>query len=317
MSIGVVAIVPFVAGACGSTLDDTAVDGSGRPTIVATTSVWADVVANVACDGSVAVETLIPPGADPHAFEPSLADRTMLDGAALVVANGLGLEATFEDTIGAAEATGAPVLRVGEHARPLPTAATDDDTEDDHAGDHRTTDDVRDPHVWLDPTRVADVLPVVADNLVTEAGLDRGTVDGCVEAYRAELQRLDAEVADQIAAIPVGDRELVTNHDSLAYFADRYDFEIVGTVIPSTSTLAATSPAQLDELADRIRSSDVTAIFVETGDQADDAQALATRIGDVQIASLPTADPTVHDGYAGYLRETAAVITSALSQSNR
>ncbi len=72
----------------------------GRPAIIVTTSIWADVVSNVTC-GEARVETLIPIGSDPHGFEPSLADRKRLEEAVLVVANGLGLEEGLDDTLSA------------------------------------------------------------------------------------------------------------------------------------------------------------------------------------------------------------------------
>ena len=66
----------------------------------------------VACDGAVTVEALVPPGGDPHGYEPSLRDRERLDGAALVVANGGGLEALLDDTLEQVEAGGVPVVRM-------------------------------------------------------------------------------------------------------------------------------------------------------------------------------------------------------------
>ncbi len=99
----------------------------GGAVVVATTSIWADITANVACDGLADVRTIIPPGGDPHSFEPSLRDRETLDDADLIVANGLSLEESLEDTIDAVESGGVPVLRVGDGLDPIPTAAASHD----------------------------------------------------------------------------------------------------------------------------------------------------------------------------------------------
>ncbi len=323
-----------------STPDDTtaaAVDetvvATTAPTVVATTSIWADVTANVACDGLAAVETIIPLGGDPHSFEPSLRDRETMDNAELVIANGLFLEESLADTIDAVESNGVTVLRVGDELDPLPAGdgSHDDDHDDeesddhDHEGDedHESDHDDHDhgdfdPHVWWDPARMAAAVPLIADALA-DAGVDRTALETCSDRYLDELDALDTEVAAIVAPLPTGQRVLVTNHDSLSYFADRYGFEVVGSVIPSSSSLAATSPAELDALAADIEATGVPAIFADTQSSTDDADALANRIGDVEVVSLLTGtldEPGSAAGtYAGWLRQNVETIVDALNRS--
>lgn len=267
---------------------------SDLPTVLATTGIWADVVANVACDGSVSVESVIPPGGDPHSFEPSLADREELDAASLVVANGAGLEEGLEDTLGSVESDGTPVFRVAEQLI---------------QGD--------DPHVWFDPVLVAAALPDLASTLTDEAGLDEGTIEGCVADYERQLEAIHAEIESIVATVPAESRLLVTNHDSLGYFAGRYGFEVIGTVIPTPSGLGETNPAALEELADLIEQTGVGAIFAETQHSTEDARALADRVGDVEVVTLETGTlgqpGTDSDTYLGFLRSNAEAIAAALS----
>ena len=276
----------------GDDVDATGDGDDGSPTVVATTSIWADVTGNVACDGLADVVSIVPAGADPHAFEPSLRDREVLDGAALVVANGLGLEASLADLL---DTIDAPVLGVTDHAGPL----LDED-----------------PHVWQDPARVAAAVPAIGVALV-DAGLPAERVQTCVDAYLAELEALDADVEAIVAGVPPAERVLVTNHDSLAYFADRYGFEVLGTVIPATSSLAETNPADLEELAQLVAEAGVPAIFAEEQRSAEDAEALAERIGGVEVVTLTTdalGEPgTPTDTYAGLVRSNAAAIAGALA----
>ena len=322
-----------------SSLDDTTegvVDdetAATAPTVVATTSIWADVTANVACDGLAAVETIIPLGGDPHSFEPSLRDRETMDNAELVVANGLFLEESLADTIDAVESNGVTVLRVGDELDPLPAGESshdddhdDHDDDDSHEGDEPADDSDHDehdhgdfdPHVWWDPTRMAAAVPLIADALA-DAGVDRAALDACSDRYIDELNALDAEVTSIVAPLPADQRVLVTNHDSLSYFADRYEFEVVGSVIPSSSSLAATSPAELDALAADIEATGVPAIFADTQSSTDDADALANRIGDVEVVSLLTGtldEPGSAAGtYAGWLRQNVQTIVDALNRS--
>ena len=158
---------------------------------MATTSIWADVVANVACDGLAEVVTIIPVGSDPHGYEPSLQDTERMTNASLVVANGLTLEGRLEDTLDVVAESGTPVLEFAEHMDPIPYESEaghhddhDEEGHDDHdeeGHDHGTED----PHVWLDPHRVADALPVLAQALTTNVGLDPAAVEACLASYQA------------------------------------------------------------------------------------------------------------------------------------
>jgi zinc/manganese transport system substrate-binding protein len=261
-------VVTACGGSGGAATDSTS---EQTPTIVATTSIWADVVSNLAWDGVATVRTLIPVGGDPHGFEPSLADRGEMERAALVVANGLSLEEGIGDTIAAVESGGTPVFRVAEHVATIEYPSGGDD-----------------PHIWLDPRRVSTALEDLADVLVAELGADARTVAGCLARYQAELSAADATIEVRLEAVSAGDRSLVTNHDSLGYFADRYGFDVVGTVIPAPTGLAESSPARLEELAERIETTGAGAIFVETQHSGDAAAALARSLDDVAVVTLFT-----------------------------
>lgn len=311
---GVVAVATGVAAlaACGS--DAASTGATDRPTIVATTSIWADIVANVACDGLADVRTIIPLGGDAHSFEPSLRDRETMENATLVVANGLLLEQSLDDTIRAVENGGTPVLRIGEELD-LPSIA---DSDGDNGDDHHHAGDT-DPHIWFDPTIVAQAVPVIADRLAT-AGVDRAGLATCSDAYLAELTNLDSDVVAIVAPLPREDRILVTNHDSLGYFAQRYDFGVLGSILPSSSSLAETNPADLDALADEIEAAGVPAIFSETQHSSADADALVGRLDGVDVVTLMTAtlgEPGTAAGtYIGWLRETATTIVDALTPAS-
>ena len=195
----------------------------------------------------------------------------------------------------------------------------DDEGDEDHDGhDHHGHDHgSEDPHVWFDPTRVSAVLDELAQHLIDDAGVDRDAIAACLSDYQAELEALDHELEDLIEQLPAGKRKLVTNHDALGYFADRYGFEIIGTVLPSISTLAETNPAQLEELAHIIEHEGVNAIFGETVHSSDDAEALAARIGDVKVVTLYTGSlgppGSGAEDYVGFMRTNARLIVDALS----
>ncbi|MXW97807.1 MAG: hypothetical protein F4Z89_04240, partial [Acidimicrobiaceae bacterium] len=131
----VMAVAALGAAACsGDPAPEPSGVGAETPTILATTGIWADVVANVACNGLAQVESIIPVGGDPHGYEPSLQDRARMENAALVVANGLLLEEALEDTLHAVAESGTPVFEIAAGMDPIPYGfeTGHEDDHDDH-----------------------------------------------------------------------------------------------------------------------------------------------------------------------------------------
>jgi ABC-type Zn uptake system ZnuABC Zn-binding protein ZnuA len=82
--------------------------------------------------------------------------------------------------------------------------------------------------------------------------------------YRAELEQLDAELRASLQGIQTEKRVVITNHDNLGYFADAYGFDVVGTVIPSVSTLAEPTAGALAELVQTMQAAGICTLVVET-----------------------------------------------------
>ncbi len=170
--------------------------------------------------------------------------------------------------------------------------------------------------MWLDPHRVSEALPALAGVLTADVGLDPGAVEECLSSYQAELAAVDADIAAHVGELPAESRKLVTNHDVFGYYAARYGFEVIGTVIPSPSSMAQTSPAVLEELAETIEHEGIKAIFAETQHSLDDIEALAARVGDVEVVTLYTGSlgpvGSGADTYIGYLHTNTDLIVDAL-----
>ena len=167
----------------------------------------------------------------------------------------------------------------------------EDEDEDGHDDDededgHGHEDDGVDPHFFTDPARVALAADGIADFLIENVdGIDADTVRANTDAYVAELNALDEELSVAFADLSDEQRVLVTNHEVFGYFADRYDFEVVGTVIPSGSTDGADAQA-LAELAEIIEDEGVPAIFADTSSSDELAQTLADEVGDIDVIEL-------------------------------
>ena len=293
-------------------------------TALATTSIWADVTSNALC--GVEVESIIPLGADPHSWEPSIRVPEDIAAANLLVRNGLFLEEGLLATLDAVDESATAMVSLASLV-----ASEEDDDHDDHAdhddeADHDDHDDEADhddhghhhsgpdPHLWMDPTLVARAATLIADAAV-EAGWPESVKD-CATDYSGQLAALDEEIASQVSVVDAGDRVLVTNHDALGRFAERYGFTVLGTVLPSTSTLAEANPADLTALADEILSAGVTTIFYDFQSSSVDAESLAERLDGVEVAALLTGslveDSEVGADYITMMQTNVERILSAI-----
>jgi zinc/manganese transport system substrate-binding protein len=283
-------------------------DGGEAPTdrvrVIATTSILGDVVSRLGGDG-IELEVMIPRGIDPHDFSPSAQQVAAISSADLVVANGLELEEGLEDVLAQAESEGITVVEVGPEVDPLPSGEADGDG-------HGAFD----PHFWQDPIRMKKAVDVIGLWLVT-VGVAKA--QELTAAYQAEIDATQAEIVATLDPIPSNRRLLVTNHNAFGYFADRYGFEVIGTIIPGGSTLAEPSSAEIAALVETIVANDVPAIFVENIGSLGLADILAAETGTevdvVQLVSDALGEPGSETGtYLGMLIYNASAIAEALSE---
>ena len=314
--------IALLATACGPGGATTA---SGSETsralsVVATTTILADVTGQVAGD-TAQVTTLMEAGADPHNFEASAQALALMQEADLIVANGAGLEEQLQGPIAEAERTGVPVFHATDHIETLTFAGTDGHDEDEPRHDedepgHEHEAGAVDPHFWMDPTRMADVARALGTQIGSLSS-DAGAISAQADDYAAQLEQIDTEITRALASIPDGDRTLVTNHEAFNYFAERYDFTIVGTVIPGLSTGAEPSARDLEELVHTIERQQVSAVFTENTAPEQLTQTLAAEVGsDVEVIELYS-DSIGDDGsgattYIEMLTANAELISGAL-----
>lgn len=315
--VPVVALVSLAAAGC--TTGDASPEDAPLD-IVVTTSIWADVVSSVVGDDAN-VETLVPVGADPHAYAPSSQQVASIQTADLVVANGLDLEEGLVDVLEAAAEEGVTILELAPDLDPIPFVGDgghgedDHDAEDEHEGEEGHDHEGDDPHVWMDPDRVAAAAVLIGEAL---AALD-DSIDWTARAgaYADEVAVAAADMDATLAGVAADRRKLVTNHEALGYFADRFDFEVVGVVIPGGSTLADPSSGDLAELIEVMEAEGVRVIFGETSSSTDLARAVAAELGEeVAVVELYTGslgEPgSGADTVIGMLSTNATLIADAL-----
>ena len=283
-----VAAATLVLSACGSA-DSSAPQPAATPAasavnVVATTTMLGDVVGQILSCAGGTVTVLMPAGTDPHDFSASSDQVAAMVTANLVVANGLGLEAGLTDAFENAAADGAKVFEVGPLVDPIEFGAgaheegheeegPEEEGHEEEGHEHGSLD----PHFWFDMNRMALAAELIGAELAESTG--DGAYATCATTTAANIRTAEAGVRTALESEPADQRILVTDHEALGYLADTYGYEIAGTVIPSGTTLAEPSSADLAALVATIKAEGVTAIFANVAQTTGLAEAVAAETG--------------------------------------
>lgn len=266
--------------------------------VLTSTTFLADITSKIAGE-RVKVESLLPVGADPHAYQPTPRDVAKVEQSKLLIVNGAEYEHFLE-----------PLLENAGGDREVIEASSGLRLRTDAESEHRV-----DPHLWLDPNNVITYVENIREGL-THLDPDAAAIyQSNADAYVAQLKELDAWITEQVDQIPPEQRLLVTNHEALGYFVERYGFTVVGTVIESFSSAASPSAQQMAALVDQIKSSGAPAIFLDASDNPSLASQIADETGvtvvtDLHLESLTDGPPAAT--YIDMLKHNMTRIVEAL-----
>jgi zinc/manganese transport system substrate-binding protein len=291
--------------ACGSTAEPAESAGE-KPAIVVTHALIAASVIDLVGD-KASVDVLIPNGSDPHEWSPSAKDIERLMAADLVVRNGLGLEAQLDEALDRAADGGIAMFTVSDHVKVR--TASEDPLDEGHADDGHDhgAEGGKDPHLWMDPLTVKQYISPLAEQLLA-VGID---VREDVARVEADLDEVNADAAALLDTVPADRRRLLSGHESLGYFADRYGYALVGAVIPSFSTQAEASAGALAELVAVVKKEQVPVVFTELGTPAATVQAIADDAG-VKVVVLATHLMPADGSYRRFIIDMATAVAEAL-----
>ena len=279
------------------------------PVIAVTYSVIGDIVSQLVGD-SASVNVVIPDGQDPHEFQPSAKDIESINNAALVVSNGLEFEEGLEEVLENIADSSGNIFMIGDHITVRKIEDGDEHKDDDHGDDHK--DDEHgdkhtggDPHLWLSPATMLEMLPALTTALSQATGAD---LSAEATALTTKLQDLDGEVESIINGL--GECNLVSGHDEMGYFADRYGCEVIGVIIPSFTTTSEATAGEIAELKKQVEQNKVPAIFTGLGVSPDTATQLAKELG-IKAVTLST---HYLDGAANY-QEFILKLTNQIAEA--
>jgi len=296
----------------------------------------------------------MPIGSDPHDFAPSARQAESMENADLLVTNGAGFEEGMIDIIELVESSGTPVFTFADHISLLAFEGEhdhgddhghdhgddhghdhgddhghdhgddhghdhgDDHGDEAHSDDHGHSHSGDDPHIWTDPSRMITAVEAFGVEFASLDGVDAAAVEAQVQSYIDELIALDAEMEEELASVPAENRTLVTNHEVFGYFADRFAFEVVGAVIPSLTTSAEPSTAEVEALVALIEQEQIPAIFADTSGSTRLAEAIASSAGNEVAVVLLFSESLGDEGsgaetYIDMMMTNATLIADALT----
>lgn len=275
------------------------------PSVVATTGMIYDLLLNILPE-SYTVTGMIPSGVDPHLFRPTRQHLIALDGADVVIYNGLHLEGRMGDIFQRLRSN-RKVLALAEKVAVGEYLLQEQDGNES------------DPHIWMDVGGWMRAVEAVADFFARHFPDDAPVILQRTNLYLAELQLLDNYVAAITATIPQQNRLLVTAHDAFGYFGRAYGLEVMG--VQGISTESEAGLHDVEKLVQTIVARAVPAVFFETSVSDRNIRAIvegaAARGHTVRVGGELFSDSMGPEGsymgtYIGMIDHNATTITRAL-----
>lgn len=240
----------IAAGTVKTTTLDVAQKPQNKPLVVTTVAPLTNIVSNIAGD-RVQVQGIIPEGTDSHTFEPRPSDADVLSKANLILMNGLNLETPTEKLAQSSKPKQTKIYELGDNTI----------TQKDWLFDFSFPKEKGDPnpHLWVNPKYAAAYAKLAAQQLTALDPDGKQYYATNLKNYLQQIDALDKVTRQVVASIPPQNRKLLTYHDSWAYWAREYDFDVIGAIQPAD--FQEPSAKDVARLIDQIRKTGVPAIF--------------------------------------------------------
>lgn len=275
--------------------------------VVATFSILGDFARNVGGD-RVEVTTLVGPNGDVHVYTPTTADAEAIRNARLVIVNGLGLEGWLPRLVESSGSKASTVIAT-RGIVPRKVAAGEILSRDRSVGS-------LDPHAWQSVANAKIYVANIRDAMVAADPANAATYRANTSAYLAKLERLDRDVREALAPIPVERRRVISNHDAFGYFAAAYDITFVAPQGVSTDT--EPSARDIGVVIEQIKKEKIPAVFLENISDPRLMRQIASETGAAIGGTLYSDSLTPKDGeapsYIEMVRHNVRTIASALME---
>jgi len=233
----------------------------------------------------VDVTLLVPMGADPHDWEPTIRDTERLQRSDVIIVNGIG----YEHWIGSLELTGIAGILVdtSNGISTLDSAKHDEEKHDEEKHDEEKHDEEKhgalDPHIWLNPVYAQLQVKNIANALSNSDPMNKNHYQSNAEIYNQELNLLDAKIRTELSGCKT---DFITFHDAFSYFSEEYDLT-QHTIIFSTDSHGEVTLKTLENIISLARELNIKIIFAEESASTKTSQVIADEIGGKVLVLSP------------------------------
>ena len=305
--------------ACNSDSDNDNNTPSQKLTVMASTPIIADWVNQVGGE-RVEVKSIVPPGINPHGHQPGSKTLTEIASADAVFFVGLGYEGLWMTKL-IENNDGIPFTTLGDITEPLHEDHDEDhekhedhdEDHDEHEGHDDHDHELGNPHFWFDPIRVVAAVDAIAASLARVDPESADLFEKNANDYKNLLNKLDEEIASQINTIPESNRTVMTEHQSLLYFTEKYGLESVESVIPQTRNEVGPTPRDLERAIEAVKHHNLKVIFVEFETNKAAAERVAEESGIKLSDELQVETLKDNQSYEDFMRQNVSIIVSGLS----
>ncbi|MBI2439591.1 MAG: zinc ABC transporter substrate-binding protein [Candidatus Moranbacteria bacterium] len=258
------------------------------------------------------VTVIVPPGSEPHEYEPTPKDILTAYRADIFLMNGGGLDPWAEKIRAELSAKGVSVIRMSDAVPFISGNAheEEDEDEEEHEEDDR---EILDPHFWLDPVLFEKGTRRVYETFLSRDSVQSSFYEKNMAKYGKELLALDEAYRESLASCSLD--TVVTSHNAFSYLAKRYGFQMLS--VSGLSPEAEPSPKRLVDMARLVQEQGIKYIFFETLVSPEVAQTLAREVGAETLVFDPLEGLTEEDAllgrkYSSVMIENLAALQIAL-----
>ena len=228
--------------------------------VVTTIALLADFARNVG-EERVDVESIVPPGADVHSFQPTPGDSIAISQARVIISNGFGLDSFLDSLLSNVKTSRAVHVVAAEGLQPSPIgkAAVEGDTYGGMDGDEHNQAGA-DPHFWQNPLYAAHYVERIRDGLIAADPAGAAVYRDNAASYIQRLLELDREIVSTLNSVPPSRRHLVTFHDAFGYLVQRYGWERSAFVPSDASDV---TPKAAVAVLRRVKDEGIPLVFAE------------------------------------------------------
>lgn len=299
------------AAACGGSIDGAASDsasdsGSDRLSIVTTVAPITSIAANIAGDRADIVG-VVPEGTNSHTFEPPPSSAALFSDADVIFINGLVLEEPTKELALTVKAENTPLIELGNESLDPSEYKYDFSFPEDEGKPN--------PHLWTDPDYALAYAEIIRATLSDVDPEGAESYQSNYDEFVTIVEELDEAMVASFASIPDGNRVLLTYHDAYAYFAENYDFTVIGAIQPAD--FGEPSPQEVADLIEQVRDTGVPAVFGSEVFPSPILDQIASEAGGTFVDTLrdddlPGAPGESEHSWVGLMRSNYITMTEAL-----